>query len=64
VHLGREDDAGQRDGLEVLVGGAGRVAVHGRVGLRQEVLDDHLLHVTPAAVGGGDGLEGSDAVLA
>ena len=31
-------------------------------GLGEEVLDDHLLHVAVAAVGGGDGLQGLDPV--
>ena len=62
VDLRREDQAGEGDGLEVGVGGAGRGLVHGGAGLGQEVLDDHLLHVAPAGVAGGDGLERLDAV--
>lgn len=36
--------------------------MHRRSRLGQEVLDDHLLHVAPAGVAGGDGGERLDAV--
>ena len=47
---GGQDQPGQGDGVEVLVGRARRRSVHRRAGLGQEVLDDHLLHVAVAAV--------------
>ena len=62
VDLGREDQAGQRDGLEEVVGRARRCGVHRGAGLRQEVLDDHLLHVAVAGVRRGDRLQRVDAV--
>ena len=62
VDVGRQDEPGQGDGLEVLVRRARRRAVHGRARLRQEVLDDHLLHVPVTAVGLGDRLERVDPV--
>ena len=40
------------------------MAVHRGAGLRQEVLDDHLLDVAVAGVAGGDGHERVDAILA
>ena len=51
VHVAGQDQAGQGDGVEVVVGRAGGRAVHGGARLGQEVLDDHLLHVAVAAVG-------------
>ncbi len=62
--LGREDQACERHRFEVLVGRAGGSLVHRGAGLRQEVLDDDLLHVPPPLVGGGDRLEGLDPVVA
>ena len=50
VDLGRKDQPGHGDGLEVVVGRARRRLVHARAGLGQEVLDDHLLHVAVAGV--------------
>src|SRR2546423_553939 len=47
---------------QVLVGRARGRRVHCGAGLGQEVLDDHLLHVAVAAVAGGDGLQGLEAV--
>ena len=52
----------ERDGLEEVVGRAGRRAVHRGAGLREEVLDDHLLHVPVAGVGGGDRHERVDPI--
>ncbi len=62
VHVGRQDEASQGDGVEVDVGRAGSGGVHGGACLRQEVLDDHLLHVAVATMRGRDGLERLDAV--
>ena len=59
----RQDQPGQGDGVEVVVGRAGPGPEHRRARLGQEVLDDDLLHVTPAAVRRGDGLERVDAVV-
>ena len=53
----------QGDGVEVDVGWAGSGGVHGGARLRQEVLDDHLLHVAVATMRGGDDLERLDAVV-
>ena len=53
-----EHQPGGGDGPEELVRVAGRRAPHRGAGLGQEVLDDHLLHVPVAGVGGGDGDEG------
>ena len=64
VDVVRQDHAGQRDGVEVVVVGARRCVVHRGAVLRKEVLDDHLLHVPVTRVGGGDGLERGDAVVA
>jgi hypothetical protein len=58
VHLGREDETGHRDGPQQVLGGAGRRLGHGGPRLGEEVLDDHLLDVAEAGMGGGDGLEG------
>ena len=52
-----QDEAGQGDGLQILVVIARRGGVHGRAPLGQEVLDDYLLDVAPAPVGLGDGLQ-------
>ena len=62
VDLGREDQAGESYGLEVLVGRAGRCRVHRRARLGQEVLDYDLLDVSVAAMRYGYGLQGCDAV--
>ena len=62
VDLGREDDAGHGDRPEVLVARARGGEVHRGAGLRQEVLDDHLLHVAVLAMGRRDRLERDDAV--
>ena len=64
VDVGRQDQAGRGDGPQEFVARAGRVAVHRRPGLGQEVLDDHLLDVAVAGVAGRDGLERVDPVLA
>ena len=58
-----EQQSGEGDGLEEVIGRTGRLGVHGRAGLGQEVLDDHLLDVPVPAVGLGDGLEGDGPVL-
>ncbi len=62
MHLGRQHEAGQGDGFEVVVERARLGPVHRRAGLGQEVLDDHLLHVAVAAVGIGDGLERGEPI--
>ena len=62
MHARGEDGAGQRDGVQEVLGGARRGPVHGRPRLGQEVLDDHLLDVAVPFVGGGDGLQGGGAV--
>jgi hypothetical protein len=49
VDVGRQHQRGQRDGVEVLVRGQARRLVHRGARLGQEVLDDHLLHVTVTA---------------
>ena len=63
VDLGRKDQPCQRDRLQEVLRWAGLGLVHGRSRLRQEVLDDHLLHVPVATVGRGDGLQGLDPIL-
>ena len=60
MHRRTEDDAGHRDGPEELVGRARRVLRHGGARLRQEVLDDHLLHVPVAGVRVRDREQGVD----
>ena len=50
VDVRGQDQAGQGDGLEVVVGRARRRPVHGRAGLGQEVLDDDLLDVAVASM--------------
>ncbi len=57
-----QDQPGQGDGPPVGLVGARLVFPHGGARLRQEVLDDHFLHVAVAGVGVGDGLECLDAV--
>ena len=57
VHVGGQHQPGQRDRPDVVLGWAGRLVAHGRARLRQEVLDDHLLHVAVPAVARGDRLE-------
>ena len=63
VDLGGQDQPGDGDGPQELVGRAGRPLVHGGARLGQEVLDDDLLHVAVAPVAGGDGLERGHPVL-
>ena len=63
MDLGRQDDPGHGDGVEIHIERTGRLGVHGCAFLREEVLDDHLLHMAMTAMRGGDGLEGGDAVL-
>ena len=58
-----EHEPGDGDGPEELVGRAGGCLPHRRAGLGQEVLDDHLLHVTVALVRGLDGEQGVEAFL-
>ena len=55
-------DARCGDRPTVLVVGARRCEVHRGAGLRQEVLDDHLLHVAVLAMRRGDRLERGHAV--
>jgi hypothetical protein len=50
-----EQDPGGRDRPQIVLEGRGGGAGHGRARLGAEVLDDHLLDVPVAAVGGGDG---------
>ena len=54
----------QPDRVQVVLLRARRVIAHRGARLGQEVLDDHLLHVAVAGVGGGDGLQRVDPVLA
>jgi hypothetical protein len=62
VDLRRQHEPGHGHRPEVLVGRARRRRVHGGAGLRQEVLDDDLLHVAVAPPRGGNGLEGGEPV--
>ena len=62
VDVGREHQAGRRDGPLQVLGRAGRGPEHGRARLGQEVLDDHLLHVPVAGVRVGDGAQGGQLV--
>ena len=61
MDVGREDEPGQRDRIEMDVVGARWRGVHGGTRLGQEVLDDHLLHVAVALMQCRDGLERFDA---
>ena len=62
VDVGGEDEPGQGDGVEVVVGRARAGCVHRGAGLGKEVLDDDLLHVAVAAMRLGDGLQRVDPV--
>ena len=64
MDVGRQDHARQSDGIEELIVRAGRCAVHAGAGLRQEVLDDDLLHVPVTPVRSGNRLERRDAIEA
>ena len=55
MDVGGQQEAGGGDRPEVLVVGAGLGGVHRRPRLGEEVLHDHLLHVTVAAVALGNG---------
>ena len=63
VDLRREQQSGDGDGPEKLVGRARGSLVHGGARLGQEVLDDDLLDMAVAPMAPGDGLEGGDAIL-
>ena len=62
VDLGRQDQAGRRNGPLQVLGKAGLGAEHGRAGLGQEVLHDHLLHVPVAGVRLGDDVKGGQLI--
>ena len=62
VDVGRQHQPGRRNGPLQVLGRAGCGLEHGRARLRQEVLDDDLLHVPVAGVRGGDGAEGGQLV--
>ena len=50
VYVGGQHQPGQRDRPHMVVGRTGGMVAHGGAGLGQEVLHDHLLHVTVPAV--------------
>ena len=60
VDLGREHEAGRRDGPLQILGRAGVGLRHGRARLGEEVLDDDLLHVAVPGVRGGDRPQGGE----
>ena len=64
VDLGRQHQAGRRNGPLQVLGRAGIGPEHGRARLGQEVLHDDLLHVPVAGVRGGDGVQGGQLVAA
>ncbi len=57
VDVGRQHQAGRRNGPLQVLGRAGFGPEHGRARLGQEVLHDDLLHVPVAGVRGGDGAQ-------
>jgi len=62
VDLRRQQQPGERDGTQVLLRWAGRRGTHRRARLRQEVLDENLLHVPVPVVAAGDRLQRLDPV--
>ena len=62
VHVGRQHQPGQRDRPHMGLGRAGRVVAHRGARFGQEVLHDHLLHVTVPSVRCGDRLQGGQPV--
>ena len=64
VDVRRQHQTGGGDGPGQLGRWARRCPMHGRSGLGQEVLDDHLLDVPVTTVAVGDGLEGDQPIVA
>ncbi len=64
VHARAQDQAGHRDGPQVIIERRLRRARHARIRLGAEVLDDHLLDMAPALVRGADGEQRLDALAA
>ncbi len=62
VDVIRKYEARRRDGPKLLLAGARGSGAHDGAVLGAEVLDDHLLYMTVAAVARGDRLQGDEAV--
>jgi hypothetical protein len=63
VDVGRQDAPGQLDRIDENVDRARWMVAHHGAGLRNEVLDDHLLHVAISGMRGGNRLQGRDTVI-